>query len=67
MKTIKGETDYFDDVKGDSDTLAGLVLELKGGIPSKGEIIKFNPYTFIIESSDKRKIKRIKVQIQKDE
>ena len=67
LKTIKGETDYFDDVKGDSDTLAGLVLELKGGIPSKGEIIKFNPYTFIIESSDKRKIKRIKVQIQKDE
>jgi gliding motility-associated protein GldE len=67
LKTIKGETDYFDDVKGDADTLAGLVLELKGGIPDKGEIIKFNPYTFVIESSDKRKIKRIKVQIQKDE
>jgi len=67
LKTIKGETDYFDDVKGDADTLAGLVLELKGGIPNKGEIIKFNPYTFIIESSDKRKINRIKVQIQKDE
>ena len=67
LKTIKGETDYFDDIKGDADTLAGLVLELKGGIPNKGEIIKFNPYTFIIESSDKRKIKRIKVQIQKDE
>ena len=67
LKTIKGETDYFDDIKGDADTLAGLVLELKGGIPNKGEIVKFNPYTFIIESSDTRKIKRIKVQIQKDE
>ena len=67
LKTVKGETDYFDDVKGDSDTLAGLILELKGEIPNKGEIIKFDPYTFIIESSDKRKIKRIKVQIKKDE
>ena len=67
LKTVKGETDYFDDVKGDSDSLAGLILELKGTIPNKGEIIKFDPYTFIIESSDKRKIKRIKVQIKKDE
>ena len=67
LKTVKGETDYFDDVKGDSDSLAGLILEIKGTIPNKGEIIKFDPYTFIIESSDKRKIKRIKVQIKKDE
>ena len=67
LKTVKGETDYFDDVKGDSDSLAGLILELKGEIPNKGEIIKFDPYTFTIESSDKRKIKRIKVQIKKDE
>jgi CBS domain containing-hemolysin-like protein len=67
LKTVKGETDYFDDVKGDSDSLAGLILELKGVIPNKGEVIKFSPYIFTIESSDSRKIKRIKVQIKKDE
>jgi len=67
LKTVKGETDYFDDVKGDSDSLAGLILELKGMIPKKGDIIKFAPYTFTIESSDSRKIKRIKVQIKEDE
>ncbi|MBC8265992.1 MAG: gliding motility-associated protein GldE [Flavobacteriales bacterium] len=67
LKTVKGETDYFDDVKGDSDSLAGLILELKETIPKKGEVIKFAPYTFKIESSDSRKIKRIKVQINKDE
>ena len=67
LKTVKGETDYFDDVKGDSDSLAGLILELKGMIPKKGDIIKFAPYIFTIESSDSRKIKRIKVQIKKDE
>jgi gliding motility-associated protein GldE len=67
LKTVKGVTDYFDDVKGDSDSLAGLILELKGVIPNKGEVIKFAPYIFTIESSDSRKIKRIKVQIKKDE
>ena len=67
LKTVKGETDYFDDVKGDSDSLAGLISELKGAIPKKGEVIKFAPYIFTIESSDRRKIKRIKVQIKKDE
>ena len=67
LKTVKGEIDYFDGVKGDSDSLAGLILELKGVIPSKGEIIKFAPYIFTIESSDSRKTKRIKVQIKKDE
>jgi len=67
LKTVKGKTDYFDDVKGDSDSLAGLILELKGVIPNKGEVIKFAPYIFTIESSDSRKIKRIKVQIKKDE
>ena len=59
--------DFLKTVKGDSDSLAGLILELKGVIPNKGEVIKFAPYIFTIESSDSRKIKRIKVQIKKDE
>ena len=67
LRTVKEETDYFEDVRGDSDTLAGLILELEGSIPNKGQIIKYRKYTFNIESSDKRKIKRIKVQIQKNE
>ncbi len=64
LKTVKGESDFFDDVKGDSDSLAGLILELKGEIPKKGEVIKFEHYTFTIESSDRRKIKRIKVEVK---
>ena len=67
LKTVKEETDYFEDVRGDSDTLAGLILELEGSIPNKGQVIKYRKYTFNIESSDKRKIKRIKVQIKKNE
>ena len=67
LKTVKGELDYFDKNKGDSDTLAGLILELKGGIPDKGEIIELHPYIFTIESADKRKINRIKVHIKEHE
>jgi gliding motility-associated protein GldE len=67
LKTVKGDSDYFDNIKGDSDTLAGIILELNGMIPKKGEIILYPPYIFTIESSDKRRIKRIKVQIKENE
>ena len=38
LKTIDGKIDYFDNVKGDTDTLAGLILELKGNIPKRRSI-----------------------------
>lgn len=63
LKTINGEVDFFESVKGDGDTLAGLILELKGNIPKKGDKIYYSPYTFTIESVDKRRIKRIKINI----
>ena len=63
LKTIDGEIDYFDEVKGDSDTLAGLILELKGNIPEKGEVLTYKPYTFTIESVAQRRVKRVKVSI----
>ncbi len=63
LKTIDGEIDYFDKIKGDADTLAGLILELKGNIPEKGEILKYKPYTFTIESVDQRRVKRVKLSI----
>ncbi len=53
------------DIKGEADTLAGLILELKGEIPAKGEIIHCKNFVFTIESIDKRRIKQIKVTIQK--
>ena len=56
----------FESVKGESDTLAGFVVEQSGKIPLKGEKISFENYTFTIESADKRKVKRVKVTI-KDE
>ena len=63
LKTIDGEIDFFDDIKGESDTLAGLILEMKGDIPNKGEKMDYKHYTFIVESADKTRVKRIKIII----
>ncbi len=53
----------FEEKKGESDTLAGFILELSGKIPLKNEKIVFDNYIFSIESVDKRRIKRIKLTI----
>ncbi len=45
------------------DTLAGLILELKGSIPYKFEVIKFKDISFTIESADRRRIKRVKITL----
>ena len=55
----------LEDVKGEADTLAGLILELKGEMPAKGELIPCKYFLFTIESIDKRTIRLIRVGIQK--
>ena len=66
LKIVKGEVDYFDDIKGESDSLAGLVLEVEGKILTIGEVCNIPPYTMLIESADNRRIKRLKVTIDEE-
>ncbi len=66
LKIVKGENDYFDEVKGESDSLAGLVLELEGRILKIGDVCKIPPYTMVVESADLRRIKRLKVTIDEN-
>lgn len=61
-KTIDVNPDIFESVKGDSDTLAGLILEIKGEFPKQNEIIKFENFIFRIKSIDQRRIKKIIVE-----
>tara|TARA_B100000683_G_scaffold275182_1_gene325165 strand:- start:3619 stop:4938 length:1320 start_codon:yes stop_codon:yes gene_type:complete len=65
LKVVEGETDYFDEIKGDADTIAGLIIERTGIIPKISEKVDFPPYTFFIESADERKINRVKVHIHR--
>jgi putative hemolysin len=63
-KVIGSEEAIFEDVKGDADTLAGLILELKGEFPVKHDIINCKNFVFSIEAVDNRRIKQIKVEIK---
>ena len=54
----------FEDEKGESDTLAGFILEIAGGFPSKGEVISFDKYDFKIEAVDRKRIKQVKVTLK---
>jgi gliding motility-associated protein GldE len=67
FKITNIKDDVFDEVKGDADTLAGLILELKGEIPEKNSTISYKNFNFRIESADKRRIKQIKVTINNTE
>ena len=55
------EASYFEKAKGESETLAGLIIELFGRIPSAGEEIEFEDFTFKVQSVDTRRIKKVRV------
>jgi gliding motility-associated protein GldE len=54
------DEEIFEREKGESETLAGFILEISGKFPKKGEKINFKNYTFTIEALDKKRIKQIK-------
>lgn len=58
---INGET--FDDVAGDADTLAGLLLELKGEFPALHEKVTYGRYEFEVLAMDNRRILKVKFTI----
>lgn len=60
---ILGDEDEeeFEEEKGESETIAGFILEISGKFPKMGEKIKFKNYTFTIEALDRKRIKQLKV------
>ena len=66
-KVFNADEDIFDYVRGEAETLAGLILELTGEIPKKDKVIKFGNFIFRIESVDRRRIKEIRVDIKEKE
>lgn len=59
--------DTFDTVKGESDSLAGLVLEIAGEFPSINETITSGDFDFTILESEKNRIKTVQISINHDE
>ena len=60
-KVLRIDPEEFDDAAGDADTLAGLLLELKGEFPSLHERLQFGGLTFEVMAMDVRRILKVKV------
>ncbi|NJK86469.1 MAG: gliding motility-associated protein GldE [Bacteroidales bacterium] len=60
-KILNIDEGILDPIRGDADTLAGLILEMKGEIPRKNDKIKYGDFEFKVISVDVRRIKKIQV------
>jgi gliding motility-associated protein GldE len=63
-RILEIDAEDFEENKGEAETLAGFLIEIKGKIPKKGEKVKFSNYLFTVEAADKRRVKRIKLTIE---
>lgn len=61
-KIFEEDEEVFEDEKGESETLAGFILEVSRKFPRKGEKINFKNYTFTIEALDRKRIIQVKAQ-----
>ncbi len=66
-KITKIEPSIFEDVKGESESLGGLILELYTDLPKSGDRIYFENFEFYIEAADNKKIQKIKITINEEE
>ena len=63
-KILNIDSSPFDKFKGDSETIAGFILEISQSFPKINSKIAFENYIFTIESVDKKRIKQVKVSIK---
>ena len=64
VKILQIDDEEFSEVEGDADSLAGLLLELKGDFPSMHEKIEYKQYVFEVVGIEGRRISRIKVTVK---
>lgn len=61
------EVDTFESVRGEAETLAGMVIEVAGKIPKKNEKARIPGFTFTIDAADRKRIRRVKVTLEAPE
>lgn len=67
FKVTELEPELFDDIRGEAETLAGLVLELKGDFPKVNDTLDCKHIQFTVSDMDKRRIKQIKIKINEED
>ncbi len=65
-KALDVDSTMFDDVKGENESLGGLILELHSALPKAGDQIVFDRFTFTILNVDKKRITRVRVGVQEE-
>ena len=65
MLGLSGDT--FDDIRDESDSLAGLILELSGKFPAVNETVSYKNFDFTVLNLDKMRIQRVKLTINREE
>ena len=60
-KIIEVDSAVFDEIKGESESLGGLLLELFSKLPRAGEKMEFGPFLFTVVAVDQRRIKRVRI------
>jgi len=63
-KVINVDPSYFEDIKGESESLGGLLITINSNVPTEGQSIKLGPFTFNILSADSKSIGKITVLIE---
>jgi len=63
-KVFNENVETLDEVRGEADTLAGLILEMKGEMPRKNDTLTFRHFDFLIDMVDSRRIKKIRVVVK---
>ncbi len=66
-RMLELEDETFEDARGDNDTLGGLILELHGKIPGRGDTVWYKNFELIVESVAKNRIVQVKFVIHPDE
>lgn len=66
-KIVNISTDTFDEVKGEADSFAGLVLEMLGEFPDEGHELSFELYQFKVVAVSERRIERILITLPTEE
>ena len=66
-KILDIDDDYFDEVRGESDSIGGLILEIEEEMPSKGTKVRYKQFEFEVVDVDDRKINKIKIIVNNTE
>ncbi len=64
-KVLQLEDSVLDDEELEAETLAGLILEITGKFPKKGDLLRYRGFRFLIEAIDKKRIKQVKITLPK--